>query len=181
VSAAERELELVGELPVTEPANGSLLERLRAQRAARVESHLDIVIPDWGADTEGLTFIARMRRIPWKGPAAQALHRLQRASGTGGASADAELAAECDLLAAGLDQLYVRDGTAEAVPLDAEEPMRFDPRTAVLLGIDAVRPRDVVQGVFGGELGQFALKAAAARYLGWLQQVEVVGAEEGKG
>jgi hypothetical protein len=124
----------------------------------------------------------RLRRIPWKGRAAQVLHNLQRAATSeNGASADRELAAECDLLIAGLDQLYAREGDAEAVPLDPDEPMRFDLRTAELLGIPATRAREVVLALFGGDIGQFALKAAAARYLGWLQQLEVVSPEEGKG
>ena len=166
----------------TEPRNASLLEKLRAQRAEQVAGTLDIAIPSWGANTEGVQIIMRLRRIPWKGRAAQVLHSLQRAATSeNGASADRELAAECDLLIAGLDQLYAREGDTEPVPLDPDEPMRFDLRTAEALGIPATRAREVVLALFGGDIGQFALKAAAARYLGWLQQLEVVSPDEGKG
>lgn len=163
--------------------DGTLLDRLRAQRATRQETHLDIVVPDWGADTGGVQIIARMRRVPWKGKAAQALNRMQRAAASqgGSLSADQELAAECDLLIVGLDQLYARDGDGEPVPLDPDTPMRFDQRTSDALGLDATRAREVVMALFGGDVGEFALKAAAARYMTWLQQLEVVTADEGKG
>jgi hypothetical protein len=114
------------------PKNKCLIERLRAQRAEARPAPFDIVIPDWGADTGGLTFIARMRRIALDGAAARAAAVLEH-SLISGKPSTRELAAACDLLIAGLDELYVREPNAEeAVPLDADQPMKFTERTAEL-------------------------------------------------
>lgn len=160
------------------PKNKSLIERLRAQRAEARPAPFDIVIPDWGADTGGLTFIARMRRIALDGAAARAAAVLEHALISGKPSTR-ELAAACDLLIAGLDELYVREPNAEeAVPLDADQPMKFTERTAELLGLEATKAREVVTGIFGGAVGQPRIISAAKSYYAWLSGVEVE--DEGK-
>jgi hypothetical protein len=158
----------------SEGAPGSLLERLRQQRDASKPQHLDLLIPGWGAETGGVDIIARMKRIPWRGKAASALRKIQAER----SSEQAELDAESDLLIEGLDQLYARDGE-KIVPLGEREPLRFDIATAEALGIPARTAREVVCAIFGGDVGEFALKAAAARYVAWLQGVEVVTEDEG--
>lgn len=156
------------------PEPGSLLDRLRAQRAATKPDHLDVVIPGWGAETGGVEIVARFRRIPWRGKASATLKRLQSQQ----VSDDQSIAVASDLLIEGLDQLYARvDDRVQ--PLGEREPLRFDVVTAEALGLPAKTAREVVHAVFGGEVGEFALMAAAARYLQWLQAFEVVTEEEG--
>lgn len=159
----------------------TLLARLRAQRATRTASHLDIVIPEWSAPGQ-MELIARMKRIPWNDRTAQAMDRLGRAvQGTDPkARSKAERDTYCDLLIAGVDQLYVREADAEPYPVDDDQPMRFDKRLAEHLGVAAATAREVVYGVFGGALGEWALRAAANSYFQWLSGLEVVTVEEGK-
>lgn len=159
------------------PPAGSLLERLRQQRAAAKPDHLDLVIPSWGANTGGVKIVARMNRIPWRGKAASALRKLQSQQAV---NDQAELDAECDLLISGLDQLYGTDGDTPEPLNDADgAPLRFDEATAAALGLGARKAREVVYALWGGAPGEFALKAAAGRYLQWLQASEVVTEDEG--
>lgn len=49
--------------------------------------------------------------------------------------------------------LYAREaGKKELIPLDAEFPLRYDGRLAEYLGIEAQTAREVVVGVFGGNM-----------------------------
>lgn len=163
--------------PAADPDNGSLINRLRAQRAAAKPKHLDLEIPNNGADTGGIKIVARYKRIQWQGKTATALRKIQGAN----TNAQAELDAECDLLITGLEQLYAQEpGSDDLVPLDPDEPMRFDERTAKLLGLKAEKAREAVYAIYGGPDGEFALKAAAARYLQFLQALRVVTESEGE-
>jgi hypothetical protein len=155
------------------PPSDSLLERLRAQRAHAKPKHLDLVIPNNGAETGGIEIIARMKAVPYRGKLALLLKRLMSAQ-----NADAEMDAACDILILGLDQLCARDGE-RVIPLDEDDAMRFDQRTAEALGLDATRARDVVYELWGGKNGEFALQAAAGEYGRWLRALEVVSEDEG--
>lgn len=163
--------------PPDDAPAGSLLERLRQQRAAAKPDHLDLVIPSWGAQTGGVKIVARMKRIPWRGKAASALRKLQTQQT---ANDQAELDAECDLLINGLDQLYAAHGESVEPLNDADgAPLRFDETTTTALGLASGKAREVVYALWGGATGEFALKAAAGRYLQWLQNSEVVTEDEG--
>jgi hypothetical protein len=163
-----------------EPRNASVLERLRAERAADADDHYDLVVPLWSGD---LQVIARFLRIPWRGRVAQSFDKLARsARGRASNTTAAELHALCDLLVLGLDQLFYRDGAdAPLVPLEHEDgaPMKFDVRTAEALQLPAGSAREAVLSMFGGDRGEFRLRAAGEEYFAWLRDVEVVSEDEG--
>jgi hypothetical protein len=157
----------------------SVIDRLRQQRAQNKPRHLDLSIPDWGANTGGLQFIARMQRKPLHGAFGKHALKVQRSILLG---EDTDVASDCAVLVEGLEQLYVRDGEdGELEPLDPAEPMRFDQRLADALGLTASRARDVVLEVFGGATGGFQVRAAAQAYVIWLQGGVEVTEDEGKG
>lgn len=163
------------------PRNGSLIEQLRAQRAAAKPIPFDIILPDWGAETGGVKIIIRLRRVALEGRAERAGAILQHALLTGKTD-DRELAAACDLMIAGLDQIYGQAPDAdEAEPLDPDHPLKFDQRTADLLGLDLPegRSRAVVSALFGGAVGRARIIGAAKSYYVYLTNVEVD--DEGKG
>lgn len=165
-----------------EPKNASLIERLKAQRAAAKPIPFDVTLPAWGAETGGVKIIARFRRIALEGKTKRSANILERGLIFGKEQEDGELAAACDLLIAGLDQLYARSPESDDVePLDPDQPLRFDKRTAEILGLNLPEPRAraVVVEIFGGRVGRQQVIQAAKAYYGYLVAVEVD--DEGKG
>lgn len=164
-----------------EPKNASLIERLKAQRAAAKPIPFDVILPAWGAETGGVKIIARFRRIALEGKVKRSANILERGLIFGKEQEDGELAAACDLLIAGLDQLYARSPESDdVVPLD-DPPLRFDQRTAEILGLNLPEPRAraVVVEIFGGRVGRQQVIQAAKAYYGYLVSVDID--DEGKG
>lgn len=162
-----------------ETPSTSLLDRLREQRRAGKPKHLDLALPDWRAESGGIQIVARFKPIPYRGPVQQAIQRITK-SETSPNAAQIQLDAECDVLIAGLEQLYARVDDGDLEPLDPDVPMRFDQRTSDALSLGAMKAREVVRALYGGEIGEMSIKAHAAAYVQFLQNLEVVTPDEGK-
>ena len=143
----------------TLPGSGSVIDRVRARRDERIaDEHLDLPVPTWGGE-----LVARFTVVD-----TDVLERITKRLQAG----KADPGADADFLVAACTGVFVRedDGPLEAVTHDGQ-PVAFDKRLAVVLGIDAERAREVVDYLVKGN--RLALGSLAVRVLNWMQDTSV--------
>lgn len=146
---------------------GSLLDRLRAQRAAQLsEKRLTLPVPGWN----GLLHV-RYRPLPWE----DLTDLLRRATDEPRAALDAN----CDTLAKACDALLVKDddgdlrSLADVLRAQGEQvhgEVRFDEVACEVLGLEAASARETVLAVFGGAVSpEVAVAEQAGRLGAWMR------------
>jgi len=153
-------------------ADGSLLDRLRAQRERQLQRKtLTLRVPGWGEAPDAPSVYARYRPIPWEDMAALVL---------AGDDPQAALGANCDALIAACDAILVEDaddGEPRSLAAilreqgeDVPGEVRFDEVACDVLAIEASSARETVLGVFSGAVSpEVAIAEHAARIGTWMR------------